>query len=1206
MKTAQTWRYSFLLCSLLLALFPTYTCADIVWRQTGSGEVVQWHMNDATIASSTLINTIPPPWEIQGVGDFNGDGKPDILWRQTQSGDVAVWYMNGTTIAGSAHINTIPPPWEIQGVGDFNNDGKPDILWRQTQSGDVAVWYMNGVTITQGAYVNTIPPPWEIQGVGDFNGDGKPDILWRQTQSGDVAVWYMNGVTITQGAYINTIPQPWKIEGYRPAAVSGTVKAPGGAVAFYPNPGLLQRLARLFTTSADAAIAGISNVADGTVVELVRIDDAGNALSTIATTTVTNGSYFFNLASLHVGYSSDVIVQVRNQATGAKMRAFVTSGTANIDPVSEALVRAALEKVVAVSGTLASFTPQELCTLSSNMDYLTTLKQASAGANLENTVTSVKGLLAADPALSSFLTAASAPGQTTQVPVDVGDFFPMSVGNVWEARVTITSTGQPATTYTDVMQITGTRLFNGVSTLVIQESDPSRGILAEDYRAKTSAGITYYGNNDPTDTITPLIVPYMEAQFPLQVGSSFEQINRPGLDYGQDLDGDGIHETFSVYSTTTLVGFEAVTVDAGTFNNCAKLQTTLTVTVTLSYYHYQVTVTDALTEWYAPGVGPVKRHSVTSGSGYYSTEDYVLVAYNADGNHSATPSVASVQPAQGTRVKAAPSTITVVFSQDMNSSSINTSTFTVRDSGNNPIAGTVSYQNKRLTFTPSLPFPDGTYTVTMSTGVRDFGGISLVSPYTWSFTIDTTVPYVVSTTPANGAIGVGVSPTITTTFSEDMDPATVGLWYYFSIRDENSQLIGGSVTYSNRTATYSTQGIILHRGKTYTATIGTGATDLAGNHLSSDYTWSFSIEPGVFLSSVSLPSVPGYDIESVAIADMNGDGRNDVVMASSNYSDATSALLIYSQNAAHSLDPPLQIVYSPGGYCDAQSVAVGDMNHDGKDDIVVGNAGCNLMVFLQNPAGGFDSGIAYPTGDSAIIKIADLNNDGRMDIVSTSSQNNTVSIWYQNAGGGLDPPVFHSLVHGGYGGSDLAVGDINNDGRTDIVVIRGDAGTDVAIGVLTQKMDGTFNEAIYYNLPLVSQKASLAIGDVNGDGLNDVLVGYWSSALPYPGTRIGVFAQNAQGGLDPAVSYETDANSQSIQIADVNGDGLNDIIARHRVSTLGVFLQQPGATFGAEDLYDARSDFFYPGSMAVSDINGDRVNDIALAGFNGALVIYHR
>ena len=146
------------------------------------------------------------------------------------------------------------------------------------------------------------------------------------------------------------------------------------------------------------------------------------------------------------------------------------------------------------------------------------------------------------------------------MPFDVGNYFPVSIGNVWEARITTAETGQPTTSYTSAIRITGNKLIKGVQALVFQESDPSRGILGEDYRTKTSAGINYYGNNDTSDTITQPITPYLEFVFPLQAGSIFEQVNRGGLDYGQDLDGDGIHEIFSFRSTVTLVGLETVTV----------------------------------------------------------------------------------------------------------------------------------------------------------------------------------------------------------------------------------------------------------------------------------------------------------------------------------------------------------------------------------------------------------------------------------------------------------------------------------------------------------------------------------------------------------------------------------------------------------------------------------------------------------------------
>ncbi len=202
------------------------------------------------------------------------------------------------------------------------------------------------------------------------------------------------------------------------------------------------------------------------------------------------------------------------------------------------------------------------------------------------------------------------------------------------------------------------------------------------------------------------------------------------------------------------------------------------------------------------------------------------------------PTVSSTSPANGAASVAINSAITATFSEAMQSSTINTNTFTVSDGSNN-ISGTVSYNDTTATFTPSVSLSNSTtYTARITTEVRDLGGNTMASDYTWSFTtVDTTLPTVRSTSPANGATGVAINSVITATFSEAMLSSTMNT-NTFTVSDGND-VISGTVSYSDKTATF-TPSNSLSDSTTYTARITTGAMDLAGNALASEYTWSFT------------------------------------------------------------------------------------------------------------------------------------------------------------------------------------------------------------------------------------------------------------------------------------------------------------------------------------------------------------------------------
>jgi glucose/arabinose dehydrogenase len=196
---------------------------DILWRNTSTRQLYVWLM-DGTIQSSGAFLTAPTVadtrWQIRGLGDFDGDGKPDILWQHQSTGQLYVWLMDGVSLSSGTFLT--PPAvsdtrWQIRGVGDFNGDGKPDILWQRQSTGQLYVWFMNGTAQSSGTFLTppaVADPAWVIRGLDDFDRDGKPDILWQHQSTGQLYVWFMNGTAQSSGTFLTPPAVPdtrWKI-----------------------------------------------------------------------------------------------------------------------------------------------------------------------------------------------------------------------------------------------------------------------------------------------------------------------------------------------------------------------------------------------------------------------------------------------------------------------------------------------------------------------------------------------------------------------------------------------------------------------------------------------------------------------------------------------------------------------------------------------------------------------------------------------------------------------------------------------------------------------------------------------------------------------------------------------------------------------------------------------------------------------------------
>ena len=205
------------------------------------------------------------------------------------------------------------------------------------------------------------------------------------------------------------------------------------------------------------------------------------------------------------------------------------------------------------------------------------------------------------------------------------------------------------------------------------------------------------------------------------------------------------------------------------------------------------------------------------------------------------PTVISTVPAAGATLVPVNTVVSATFSEAMNPATLNAATFTLKGPGVTPVGGVVTYSGSTATFTPTAVLAANTlFTATITTGAKDPTGAALAANYVWTFTT-APPPTVVSTVPATGATLVPINTTVTATFSEAMNPATI-TGATFLLTGPGATPVAGAVTYSGNTATF-TPTALLHASTLYTATITTGAQDSTGAPLAANYVWTFTTAP---------------------------------------------------------------------------------------------------------------------------------------------------------------------------------------------------------------------------------------------------------------------------------------------------------------------------------------------------------------------------
>lgn len=317
----------------------------------------------------------------------------------------------------------------------------------------------------------------------------------------------------------------------------------------------------------------------------------------------------------------------------------------------------------------------------------------------------------------------------------------------------------------------------------------------------------------------------------------------------------------------------------------------------------------------------------------------------------------------------------------------------------------------------------------------------------------------------------------------------------------------------------------------------------------------------------------GFGAEAVATADLNGDGKPDLVVVNacggdSSCAGGTVAVLLNKSNGTFDT----AVTYGTNGWL-PQALAVGDVNGDGKPDIIVANnctsnpgtASCstdgNVGVLLGNGDGTFLPAVAYDSGGflAVSVAIADVNGDGKPDLLVVSrngssavgSGDGTVAVLLGNGDGTFRTAVnYDTRAHQSEA---VAVADVNGDGKPDLVVanmcqvgtcdLAGDLSGSVSI--LLGAGDGTFTETANYT-SLAAGTNALAVGDVNGDGKVDIAVSSsceGTDDVSCGNGAVGVFLGNGDGTFQYSAGYDIfGVGTGTVRIEDVNGDGKPDLV----------------------------------------------------------------
>lgn len=379
------------------------------------------------------------------------------------------------------------------------------------------------------------------------------------------------------------------------------------------------------------------------------------------------------------------------------------------------------------------------------------------------------------------------------------------------------------------------------------------------------------------------------------------------------------------------------------------------------------------------------------------------------------------------------------------------------------------------------------------------------------------------------------------------------------------------------------------------------AADLNGDHKAdlvtldkSSRVVSVLLEIGGGAFAAGVEYAVSFAAQAVRLADFNGDGRADLLLTNS-YQTVTVRL----NRGDGAFGDAVDYTVNPDGSSSLLPAWVADVNRDGRPDILVSDTNvAKLFVLYGQPGGTFAVAATLLRQADPLVAIADFNRDGAIDLVTSLFPAQTV---YLGRGDGtFGKPTRYTLGTANSGTQQVATGDVNGDGNPDLVVSGGYYNGDQRdLWVQLGRGDGSFAAPQVTMVPMAARPGVLKLGDVNGDGRDDLIADRGGSAYG-GGTRAAVFVADAGGTFRMHAEYDFSDLVGDVAIADVDGDGAVDLaVPSPTRAGVTVLAGHGDGTFGYDFEYSQSG---RPSGVAVGDLNSDGHADFVSANGDGHTV----